>query len=239
MTLALVVLVVLAWALLVSGRPRRALLAIGGGAVGAAELLGVLTVLVAFLAARNGNLVLRSAVVIATLVAVLVTVPATVQSPNSPSIVEASYTELTSLKTSITDPSHTLIIARHGLEWWVAWALHTDVAQTTAVTETDWTTYTSVLYLQETGNSIGTGMGAPGMTVRPQLPKGSTPPRQTPTGTPPVWPGFTPGTMLAQRGGFGGITLPSGASTLHSGTYFTLSSLPTPVTMSGGPSGRQ
>jgi hypothetical protein len=336
-TLALVILVVLAWALLASGGPRRALLAIGGGAIGVAGLFGVLmilgdsariirlmtflatplslfrssamggsaragtllrlqdpqtfilslvlslaagavliwhrheiqpweralvvasavltlflsspflsqdmssrfqlmafapaVILVGFLAARSGILALRSAVVIGTLAAVLVTVPATVRSPNSPSIAEASYTELASLQTSITDPSHTLIIARHGLEWWTAWALHTDVAQATAVTDADWATYASVLYLQEAGSSIGAGMGAPGMAVRPQLPVGSTLPRQTPpAGTPPIRSDFAPGTTPPQRGGFGGITLPSDALTVHSGTYFTLSSLPTPVT---------
>lgn len=342
-TLALVVLVVLAWALLASGGPRRALLAIGGVAVGVAGLLGLLmilgdsaritrlmtflatplslfrssaiggsarvgtwlrlqdsqtfilslvlslaagavliwhrheiqpweralvvasavltlflsspflsqdmssrfqlmafapaVILVGFLAARSGMLALRSAVVIGVIAVVLATVPATVRSPNGPSIVEASYTELASLQIAITHPSHTLIIARHGLEWWAAWALHTDVAQGTAVTDEDWTTYTSVLYLQETGNSIGGGMGAPGMNVKPQLPSGFTPPRQIPNGTPPVRPGFTPGTTGPQRGGFGGLTLPADASTLHSGTYFTLSNLPTPVTAPVNPGG--
>lgn len=192
-------------------------------------------ILVAFLAARSGNLTLRSVLIIGTIAVVLATVPATVQSPNRPSIEEASYTELASLQTSITDPSHTLIIARHGLEWWAAWALHTDVAQPTAVTDTDWTTYASVLYLQETGNSIGAGMGAPGMTLRPQLPVSSRRPRQIPAGIPPVRPGFTLGTTPPQRGGPGGMTQPSDASTVHSGTYFTFSSLPTPVTALGNP----
>ncbi|MCX6083958.1 MAG: hypothetical protein NT102_03220 [Caldiserica bacterium] len=348
-TLALVALVVLAWALLASSRPRRALLAIAGGAIGVAGLLGVLmilgdstritrlltllaaplslfrssgmggsarlgswlrlqdpqtfilslvlslaagavliwrrhevhpweralvvasavlalflsspflsqdmssrfqlmafapaVILISFVAARSGIPALRFALVIGTIAVVLASIPATVRSPNRPSIVEASYTELASLQTSITDPSHTLIIARHGLEWWAAWALHTDVAQATAVTDTDWTTYTSVLYLQETGNSIGAGMGAPGITVRPQLPVGSasTRPalraRMPPTGTAPVGSGSTSGTTLPQRGGVGGMTPPSDASTVHSGTYFALSSLPTPATALGNPGG--
>jgi hypothetical protein len=343
-TLALVVLVVLAWALLASGRPRCALLAIGGAAAGVAGLLGVLmilgdsaritrlltllaaplslfrssgmggsvrvgtwlrlqdpqtfilsgvlslaagavliwrrheiqpweralvvasavlalflsspflsqdmssrfqlmafapaVILVSFVVARSGTPALRSALVIGTIAVILATVPATVRSPNSPSITEASYTELTGLQTSIADPSHTLIIARHGLEWWAAWALHTDVAQATAVTDADWTTYTSVLYLQETGNGLGAGMGAPGMPGRPQLPVGSASTRPAPpSGTTPIPPGFPSGTAPGRHGGFGGITLPSDASTLYSGTYFTLSSLPTPVTASGNPGG--
>ncbi len=342
-TLALVVLVVLAWAVFASGRPRRAMLAIGSGTVAVAGLLGVLmvlgdsaritrlmtvltaplsllrsstmggsaigatwwrlqdpqtfilslvlslaagavliwrrhetqpweralvvasailtlflsspflsqdmasrfqlmafapaVVLVAFLAARSGNLVLRSAVVVGVISVVLSTVPGAVQSPNKPSITEASYNELASLKTSISDPSHTVIIARHGLEWWAAWALHTDVAQATAVTDKDWTTYTSVLYLQETANSIGGGMGAPRMNIRPQLPSSFSPTRQIPTGTPPVRPGSTSGTPRTQGGGLGGLTLPADASTLHSGTCFTLSSLPTPVAAPASPGG--
>jgi hypothetical protein len=348
-TLALVVLVVLAWALLASGRPRRALLAIGGGVVGLAALLGVLmilgdsaritrllttlaaplslfrssgmggsvhmgtwlrlqdpqtfilsgamvlaavavliwrrhqiqpweralvvasavlalflsspflsqdmssrfqlmafapaVILVSFVAARSGIPALRFALVISIIAVVLATVPATVRSPNGPSIVEASYTELASLQTSITNPSHTLIIARHGLEWWAAWTLHTDVAQATAVTDADWTTYASVLYLQETGNGRGAGMGLTGMPGRSQAPAGSAstrpalPARMPPTGTLPVQPGLPSGTAPGLRGGFGGITLPSDASTLYSGTYFTLSSLPTPVTASANPCG--
>jgi hypothetical protein len=343
-TLALVVLVVLAWALLASGRPRRALLAIGGGAVGLAGLLGVLmilgdsaritrlltvlaaplslfrssgmggsvrmgtwlrlqdpqtfilsgamalaavavliwrrhqiqpwertlvvasavlalflsspflsqdmasrfqlmafapvVILVSFVSARSGNPALRSALVIGTIAVVLATVPAIVRSSTSPSIPEESYTELRGLQTSITDPSHTLIIARHGLEWWAAWALRTDVAQATAVTDADWTTYTSVLYLQETGNGRGAGMGLTGMPGRSQAPAGSAFTRPAPpAGTLPVQPGLPSGTAPGLRGGFGGITLPSDASTLHSGTYFTLSSLPTPVTVRGNPGG--
>jgi len=202
-------------------------------------------ILVSFVAARSGIPALKFALVISIITVVLATVPATVRSPNGPSIVEASYTELASLQTSITGPSHTLIIARHGLEWWAAWALHTDVAQATVVTDADWTTYTSVLYLQETGNGSGAGMGLAAMPGRIQAPAGSAstrpalPARMPPTGTPPVRSGFAPGTTPPQRGGVGSITLPSDASTLQSGTYFTLSSLPTPVTMSAGPGGGQ
>ncbi|MCX6085561.1 MAG: hypothetical protein NTX94_03865 [Caldiserica bacterium] len=342
-TLALVVLVILTWALFASGRPRRALLAIGGGTVAVAGLLGLLmvlgdssritrlmtllstplslfrsstmgssvgvgtwlrlqdpqtfllslvlsiaagavliwrrhklqpweralviasailtlflsspflsqdmasrfqlmafspaVVLVAFLAARSGNLALRSAVVVGVIAIVLATVPGTVQSPNRPSITEASYSELTSLGTSMTDPAHTLIIARHGLEWWVAWALHTDVAQATAVTDADWTTYTSVLYLQETANSIGSGMGFPGIDAGSRLPSGFSPSRRLSALPPPVRPGSMSGIPKTPGGGLGNLTLPADASTLYSGTCFTLSSLPTPVAAPAGPGG--
>jgi uncharacterized membrane protein YozB (DUF420 family) len=200
-------------------------------------------ILVSFVAARSGIPALRFALVISIIAVVLATVPATVRSPNGPSIVEASYTELASLQTSITNPSHTLIIARHGLEWWAAWTLHTDVAQATAVTDADWTTYASVLYLQETGNGRGAGMRLTGMPGRSQAPAGSAstrpalPARMPPTGTLPVQPGLPSGTAPGLPGGFGGITLPSDASTLYSGTYFMLSSLPTPVTASANPGG--
>ncbi len=193
-------------------------------------------ILVGFLFARGGTVITRSAVTTVTLAIVLMAVPSLARSVSSPSIAETSYAELQSLQTQISDTSTTLIIAQHGLEWWTAWALHTDVAQPMAVTDADWATYASVLYLQEIGNGRGAGMGLTGMPGRTQAPAGSVFTRPTPpSGTPPVRSGFPFGTAPGGRGGFGGIMLPSDASTLYSGTYFTLSSLPTPVTASGNP----
>ncbi|MCX6063499.1 MAG: hypothetical protein NTV26_04820 [Caldiserica bacterium] len=99
----------------------------------------------------------------------------------------------------ITAP--TLIIARHGLEWWA-----------------DWTTYTSVLYLQEIANSIGSGMGFPGMDAGPRLPSGFSPSRRLSALPPPVRPGSMSGIPKTQGGGLGNLTLPADASTLSSGT---------------------
>ncbi|HEY5000684.1 MAG TPA: hypothetical protein VII15_02475 [Candidatus Cryosericum sp.] len=197
-------------------------------------------ILVGFLFARGGTVITRSAVTVVTLAVVLLAVPPVVRSVSSPSIAQASYAELQSLQAQVSDASTTLVIAQHGLEWWAAWALHTDVAQPMAVTDADWTAYTSVLYLQETGNGrgVGTGLaGMPGRDGRPPAGAGFTRPTP-PAGTVPVQPGLPSGTAPSGRGGFGGITLPSDASTLHSGTYFTLSRLPTAVIMPGGFAGR-
>jgi hypothetical protein len=46
-----------------------------------------------------------------------------------PSITSEAYEDLLNLKTYVTDPGETLIIARHGLEWWTAWQLGTKIGQ--------------------------------------------------------------------------------------------------------------
>ncbi len=192
-------------------------------------------ILVGFLFARGGTVITRSAVTVVTLAVVLLAVPSVVRSVSSPTIAQASYAELQSLQAQGSDSSTTLIIARHGLEWWAAWALHTDVAQPMAVTDADWTAYTSVLYLQETANGRGFGTGLAGMPARDSRPladAGLTRPAPR-TGTIPVQPGLPSMTAPGGSGGSDGITLPSDASTLHSGAYFTLSRLPTAVTVSG------
>lgn len=204
--------------------------------------------LVSFLFARLQIAPVRYGMVACVLAVLLIAVPSTVRSGSSSSIAENSYTELASLKSSISDPSHTLVIARHGLEWWAAWALHTNVAQATAVTSADWKTYTSVLYLQEKGSvgeqALGPGLsGAPGAAAPGQ---GSSQPQ---TGTPPVQPGRPSGNLPAQpdlssdsrpmrQGSMGGgFSLPSDAVTVYSGTYYTLSRLPTAITVQQGPGG--
>jgi hypothetical protein len=195
-------------------------------------------ILVGFVFARGGTVITRSALTAVTLAIVLMAVPSLVQSVSSPSIAEASYAEVQSLQTQVSDASTSLVIAQHGLEWWAAWVLHTDVAQPMAVTDADWTTYMSVLYLQQTGNGSGVGKGLTGMPGRTHAPAGSASAKPTlPAGTPPVQSGFAPGTTPPQRGAFGGFTLPSDASTLYSGTYFTLSNLLTPVTAPVDPGG--
>ncbi|MCI0541457.1 MAG: hypothetical protein L0Z50_40170 [Verrucomicrobiales bacterium] len=66
-----------------------------------------------------------------------------------PTIPEDSYEELRSLRTSIADPSRTLIIAPHGLEWWVVWTLRTKFAHSHAVRADDWQKYAMVAVLKQ------------------------------------------------------------------------------------------
>lgn len=47
---------------------------------------------------------------------------------NTPSINRQAYNHLLELKKVIDNPEETLVIARHGLEWWSAWVLEVDVS---------------------------------------------------------------------------------------------------------------
>ncbi|MEW5816208.1 MAG: hypothetical protein AB1798_12535 [Spirochaetota bacterium] len=67
-----------------------------------------------------------------------------------PTIAEESYSELLSLREMIVDPDNTVVVARHGLEWWAAWALDADVIPTIGATPDLWERYDTVLLLQET-----------------------------------------------------------------------------------------
>jgi len=71
---------------------------------------------VGFVFARGGTVITRSALTAVTLAIVLMAVPSLVQSVSSPSIAEASYAELQSLQTQVSDASTSLVIAQHGLE---------------------------------------------------------------------------------------------------------------------------
>jgi hypothetical protein len=188
-------------------------------------------ILVAFLSAHSRRPVTRVAVVGLTLAAVLASAPSAIRTDSAPSIPAASYAELASLQAQVTDPSHTLIIAQHGLEWWAAWVLHTDVAQGQAVTAADWTTYTSVLFLQQTGGqqsmSDGPGLGGSPGGFQPRA--GTRPPQAMPSGMQPMQPGPSRAPAPDARENPESRLQPSDATTLFSGAWYTLTRLPTPV----------
>jgi hypothetical protein len=72
----------------------------------------------------------RTATIIsyAVLLSVLFIVSVRLFHPKPMAITEESYANLQSLKSRIDDPQQTLIFARHGLEWWVAWELRVRIA---------------------------------------------------------------------------------------------------------------
>jgi hypothetical protein len=78
-----------------------------------------------------------------------------------PMVPVEGMSELASLKSYIPNPSRTLIVARHGLEWWVAWTLQTKIAHADAVKPEDFQRYEKVLYLQQSGGSSMMGPGGP------------------------------------------------------------------------------
>ncbi|WP_018962815.1 glycosyltransferase family 39 protein [Coprothermobacter platensis] len=88
----------------------------------------------------------------AVLAFVLVGIPTDLQSMNNTAINENVYEELSIFRNSITDSSHTLVIAQHGLEYWAGWILHTNCAQTANTVDT--TRYSTVLYVQTSGGNV-------------------------------------------------------------------------------------
>jgi len=88
-----------------------------------------------------------------------------------PTIAEQSYSELLSLRDRGGDTDRTVVVARHGLEWWAAWALDADVVPTVGATPSLWKRYDRVLLLQETqvpDENAGPKRGgsAPGVVYR-------------------------------------------------------------------------
>lgn len=83
---------------------------------------------------------------------VLIFTPPTLAQIAEPSIPENSVAELAGLKSEIQDPRHSLIITKHGLEWWAAWFLRTDVSQEFSLTAETWKEYQQVFFLNELGD---------------------------------------------------------------------------------------
>jgi len=78
-----------------------------------------------------------------------------------PNISHEAYKDLYEVKKSIDDPDNSLVIARHGLEWWVAWTLETDVAEH-ETNQDIWDAYSAVYYLKQISGKIDSGLEGPG-----------------------------------------------------------------------------
>jgi hypothetical protein len=138
--------------------------------------------------------------------------------------------ELRSMSSEISAPAKTLIVARHGLEWWTAWYLHTHIAHENALSEADWKNFDRVYFLNQKG---GMQMGPmPGGA----MPGGrGQPDRQgPPAGRPDDFarPGFNdrsfPPRGFAGPGPMGEPRIPEDADITHEGEFFTLALAPVP-----------
>jgi len=121
-------------------------------------------VLLAFAApARSGRLRLLFPAVI-TFAALLLSLPE-VPRLRQPSIPPESRAELEGLWDIIPDPDRSLVIARHGLEWWAAWLLRAKVSQEFGVEPSAWREYAAVYYLvmHPPPPGDGRGFGRPGL----------------------------------------------------------------------------
>lgn len=188
---------------------------------------------------------LRLGWVAAALVAALVvagTLPGVGQVKNSTITYEA-YQELVSLKDALPE-GKTLVIARHGLEWWVAWTMDTYVANRVSEAADAWDQYDAVYYIAEInaaafgGASPADGAPAgifnPGAARQPVNPPSVQRPALNPPGvTGPIgpgggtWPqgGGTPQTPQSGQPRLQATNqIPSELlETVQQGTYFRLS----------------
>ncbi len=162
-------------------------------------------------------------------------------------ISEQAQAELQQLASSVEDPVHTLVVARHGLEWWTAWTLHTHIAQAQALSSDDWTKYKHVWFIEEKrgmnqpfGPGDGGGRGGPlsfftglfgfggppaaGSARGPELRR----PGREASGNGPPFAMPLPGGNRSGPGGRGGpggmmgASIPDDAEVLHDGEFFKL-----------------
>jgi len=141
-----------------------------------------------------------------------------------PVITAQAADELRSLAGEISEPARTLIVARHGLEWWTAWFLHTHVAHVDALADSDWQNYVQIFFLrQKSGMQMRFGP-RPGDRQFPPV-FGSRdwdddhpPPRDFPAAFAPPGGG----------GALGEPVIPRNAEIAHDGVCFTLARVVTP-----------
>ncbi len=117
------------------------------------------------------------------------------------------YEELISFKDELPE-GETLIVAVHGLEWWVAWTMETDISNRFELAIENWEEYDYIYIIEE--NNSGTLDGN-----RPAQPPGG--------GNPPP-PGTGPGSPTSR---FGQMTFGIGVKSANlelaiEGQYFTL-----------------
>ena len=83
----------------------------------------------------------------------------------APVIDDETLQELRAVRERIDDPEHTLVVARHGLQWWAGHVLHTPVRNT--VPEDAFSRYRRVLMLRENRSGPEGPFGRPRRPGRP------------------------------------------------------------------------
>ena len=134
-----------------------------------------------------------------------------------PIISEAGLRELRSLAPLIAAPNKTLVVARHGIEWWTAWALHTHIAQVPALRSADWRNFEAVYFLRSKIDSRPMPGRGPGAFSFWNLLSGG----PTPGGPPPGGPPHNVNPMEDPE-------IPQDAGTVHDGDQFLFSRVSAP-----------
>lgn len=69
--------------------------------------------------------------------------------PKEPVINDSAFKDLKKLNSVIQNDNEAIIVARHGLEWWTAWVLHTKVGQDKAIDNTFFEKYKNVVFITQ------------------------------------------------------------------------------------------
>lgn len=147
-----------------------------------------------------------------------------VKQGGQPAITLAAANELRSLATDISAPKKTLIVARHGLEWWTAWFLHTHIAHADALKDSDWQNYQQIFFLRQKA-----GMQMP---LGPRPGNGQLPPDRSGrgfAGGPPDRGHFPPPGSPPGGGAMSEPAIPDNAEFTHDGECFTLARVNSPI----------
>jgi hypothetical protein len=129
------------------------------------------------------------------------------------------YRELQAMRETVPASDRTLVVTRHGLEWWSAWVLHTHVAQAQAVRTEDWQQFERVLFLEAKNGLQFPGPGRVGAAGPRPLPGFPGPP-----------PGLAAGPMLPPGGllPMMGAPIPPDAEIVYEGINLKLARVRTP-----------
>jgi hypothetical protein len=68
----------------------------------------------------------------------------TINFPKRPSLSQAAFEDLKMMRSEIDYSENTLFVAKHGLEWWIAWELNAKVGQSKAIDLATFTKYDAV-----------------------------------------------------------------------------------------------
>ncbi len=147
-----------------------------------------------------------------------------VKQGGQPVITLAAADELRSLADDISAPKKTLIVARHGLEWWTAWFLHTHIAHADALKDSDWQNYQQIFFLRQKA-----GMQVP---LGPRPGNGQLPPDRSGrgfAGGPPHRGNVSPPGSPPGGGSMSEPAIPDNAEFTHDGECFTLARVNSPI----------
>lgn len=95
--------------------------------------------------------------------------PLTVIKRGATCITNQAFQDLSKLKTVIANPDKTLILTRHGLEFWTAWVLEVEVGSERSLSEEAVKKYEEIYYLKQKSGQGNFGPFGPGKILFPEV----------------------------------------------------------------------